>query len=182
MVFDFYGCRYLEDKSMKHIQKFGFILFAAASVWIFADDSARGAPSGVRPIAAESDTGVVFGEPNCKIKSHSPGAVRLNADPFDYLSARVEIVLNCVGANGRVFERKGRDTVIFPSLDFDWDSQKWMVGKVAIGLRTRNLDIIVDPHVEFSVWTSQDDNHVAFKVQIREREKEKDKDKARSAR
>lgn len=119
-------------------------------------------------LVTESDTGIVFGDLDCQIVSHTATAPRFYADEFDYLSVQVGIETECVTRTGRHLQMRGYDSVIFPTLRFSWVDQAWYHGTVLIASRVNALNIELNPDLEFGVWTDEQESHVSFKVEVRD--------------
>jgi len=120
-------------------------------------------------IVAESDTGVVFGDLNCRLtKIDSVDSVKFSADPFDYLAARVTVKYTCVMRDGRKWSRIGSDSMIFPTLEFNWETQRWETGGTWIAERSAAWFVALNERLEHNVWLAADpDGSIAIKVQFK---------------
>lgn len=132
--------------------------FTASSAWA-ADPVSR--------LVTESDTGVVFGDVDCRILSHEASAPVFSVDTFDYLRATVGIKTRCVTRDGQVYNTIGRDVVLFPTLDFDWADQAWYIGGVQVATLVDGWRVVVNPDLDFPVWTDERETHVSFRVEVR---------------
>lgn len=119
-------------------------------------------------LVTESDTGIVYGDLNCRITSHTASAPRFSTDSFDYLYAQVAIESECVTRSGRRIVMRGQDQVLFPTLTFDWADQAWYIGDTLVATRLDWWRVEVNPDLDFVVWTDEQESHVAFRVEVRE--------------
>jgi hypothetical protein len=117
-------------------------------------------------VVAESDTGIVFGNLNCKAIDHKIVSTRIAKDVFDYLEASVAIDIECVGRRGLHWIIEGADRVIFPTLTFDWETQSWLIGDTTIAT-LENHQVVVNDELDMEVWSNREETHVSFKVQFK---------------
>lgn len=120
-------------------------------------------------LIVESETGAVFGDLDCMIESHQTSAPRFSVDPFDYLEATVRVTHTCVTRRGREYTMYGYDTVPFLTLDFDWRDQAWYFGDVLIATRVDGWRLVMNPDLDYLVWTDGQESHTSFRVEVREK-------------
>lgn len=121
-------------------------------------------------VLSESDTGIVWGDLDCEITKATASAPILHQGDWGYLYAYVEIATTCVDWNGREWHQTGADDVWFPTVTWDRVAQTWTQDGVVVAKRKDFRTVEVNPDLDFTVWTSEEDSQVAFKVQARTRE------------
>ncbi len=133
-----------------------FIILASTSLTAYA------APQ----VLAESESGIVFGDLDCPIQSHTVSEASLYEGDFGYLSADVEVETTCVREDGTTWTDHGGDSVPFLTLTFDRVTQTWNTNGVVVATRVDFRTIEKNPELTYGVWHFSDDTHVDFKVQI----------------
>jgi hypothetical protein len=129
--------------------------------------SALASPALADDVVAESDTGIVFGDLDCRIAEVEVGEPRFAADIWDYLSVSVAVDMLCVDRFGVGHRSTGYDTVIFPTPTFDWATQSWVVGGEMLAVKRDFRTIELNPDLDVNVWSFSDETHTAFKVQFK---------------
>lgn len=118
-------------------------------------------------VITESDLGLIFSDNQCEIISYELLAVDLYGDEFDYLTATANFGFTCVDRNGLVWRRTGFDTVIFPTIEFDWRTQHWMWGTTPIARRGRLQRAELLENFGYRMWSNNEEGlALAFRVQI----------------
>jgi len=125
--------------------------------------SAHGAQARV---IAESDTGIIASGPMCRMTGHEILDTWLDSDFFDYLSATVRIRYQCVNSAGEVFATTSQDTVVFPTLVFDWALQAWTIGGRVIAYDKPFGRIPLEADFSSIVWIDAQSDHLAIRVLI----------------
>jgi hypothetical protein len=118
-------------------------------------------------VVTESDTGIVWGDLACEITSHLAEAPRLYEGDWGYLYAEVWIRYRCMTDDRREWEYRGADRVWFPTVTWNRATQSWEQNGVTIATRRDFRTIELNPALEYTVWASEEDTHVAFKVQVK---------------
>lgn len=119
-------------------------------------------------LITESDTGVVFGDVDCHIQTSLVKSLWFSVDEFDYVNGTVTFETTCVSRDGNRHTSVGQDTVLFPTLEFDWATQAWYFGDVKIADRDASGDIQMNNSLTYKIWADTQESHVSFRVEVRE--------------
>lgn len=121
-------------------------------------------------VVAESETGFVFGDPNCRLVSFGGAKLgKIAPDYFDYLTAVVTVKFTCVTHDGRRWVRQAADRVEFLTPEFNWESQAWETNGTWLAEKIDDLNIGLNPELDLFVWTDPRVEGIAFKVQFKTR-------------
>lgn len=136
------------------------LIFAA---FLFCGSSAFADPA----FLTESDTGIVFGDLDCKITTAQVGPdVHLSEDSFGYLYATFVADYTCVDMSGVSHNFRGTDKVLFPLAQLDWASQSWFVNGQEVAKRSRPTGVTLADGVETRLWSNVADAHITVKVEL----------------
>lgn len=116
---------------------------------------------------AESDTGLMVASLDCHIFEHEVIKVKFGTFFFDYLDATLLVHYKCVDANGNQWKREGQDSMIFPTLTFDWGKQAWVKeGEVYAYLRPGNIVELAE-NISTMVNVHAAEDHITGSVQLK---------------
>lgn len=133
------------------------------AILLFTSVSAMAAS---RTVVVESETGMLFGDPYCRIVSYDGvNSVQVRPGFFDYLEATVTLNYTCVTHEGQRWHFQGTDLVNFLTPEFNWETQAWDVGNTWFVRRLGELQLELNPALELHIWTDPRQEGIAFRVQ-----------------
>ena len=118
-------------------------------------------------VVASSDTGVVWGQEGCHLRTARVAPLTdasFFADWIGDLNVHVVARLECLRENGQRFTVRGGERMAFPTLTFDPDRHGWFAGGVMVAERIDRTRIRVSPGFRANLWVDARSDYVALAV------------------